>query len=133
MSNVIDFKEKKDQKDERSFDALTDFDSLFKSLSSNELNNIILKTKNHLKSVGYKPSSSDKSVDKKKFQPKKTILFRELNIGFSLSTKNKFTDDLWVIYPIEVKSGNSFIELVNFIQLKIEVSKDVSTEQSKRS
>lgn len=124
MEKVVDFNREKLRRSKSKTDPLTDFDNQFKTLSSNEKLTIIKKAINHFKSIGYKVNSSEKSLDKKIFPAKKTILFKEKGIGFCTSIKKKFTGDSWVIYPIKIESVNGFVELVNFIQKKIEVDKD---------
>ncbi|AUQ25093.1 hypothetical protein C1O30_08445 [Dickeya zeae] len=124
MGDLIDFKEKKLLKDAKKTNVLGDIDNFFRTVTTNEMIEMIKKVKDHFKKIGYKIQSTDKRIDKKKFQPKKTILFKEIGVGFSTTTKKKFTDDSWVIYPVQIESTNSFIELISFIQQKIEVSKD---------
>ncbi|EPH0494197.1 hypothetical protein OI909_10045 [Enterobacter asburiae] len=133
MGNLIDFKEKKAKKDLKETNVLRDIDTVFRHVSTNELAETCAKAKDHFKSIGYIVQSSNKFIDKKKFPPKKTILFREINIGFSTTIKKKFTNDSWVIYPVQIEPVNGFIELVTFIQHKIEASKDGREKQSNRS
>ncbi|MGY3094953.1 hypothetical protein [Pantoea agglomerans] len=124
MENVIDFSKKKDIKDATKTNVLSDIDNAFTAISNSEIIETIDKVKNKFKTMGYKIQSTDKLVDKKKCLPKKTLLFKGLGIGFSATINKKFTDDFWVIYPVQIEPTNGFMHLSNFIQQKIEASKN---------
>lgn len=124
MGDVVYLKVERNIRDERETNVLSDIDNVFKTISTNEITETLEKAKKQFKTIGYKIQSTNKLVDKKKFHPKKTILFKEFGVGFSTAIKKKFTDNFWVIYPVQIESTNGFMELVSFIQQKIEVSKN---------